>query len=126
MVGLIARSALFTSIAALLFGCATKPDPIDRLVASLSPPRSSVAPLRIYHAWDEGMYPALELPATASTDEVVEKALRMSQIGGGVYGPKVSYKIKKLRLVREEGGCLPNQYTAVLVQTKFREKIVLL
>jgi starvation-inducible outer membrane lipoprotein len=29
------RSTLFTIIAALLVGCATTPDPIDRLVASL-------------------------------------------------------------------------------------------
>lgn len=120
------RSALFTIFAAILVGCATRPDAIDGLVANLSPPHSSASPFRIYHSWDEGTFPILDVPTNASTDEVVERALQMSQFGGGVPGPKVSFKIMRVRVVREEGGNLPNQYTAVLIQTKFGEKIVLL
>jgi hypothetical protein len=114
------RSILFSIFAALLVGCATKPDPIDRLVAKLSPPHPSGKPY-VSFGWDSGIFPVLGLPQTASTDELVSKALHMngnSQV--------TDYEILKIREVHEEHGNLPNRYTAVLIQTKFGQKIVLL
>ena len=100
------RSIFFIIVVALVAGCATTPDPIDRLVAGFS---SS------HGLWTRGLFPAIKLPGTASTDEVVAKVLE---------GQVASYKILKARPVHIQGS-LPDLYTAVLVQTNVGEKIVL-
>jgi hypothetical protein len=93
-------------LSGVLFGCATKPDAIDRLVNSLS---SS------HGLWQNGLSPVIELPATASTEEVVSKVLARQA---------TSYKILKVRYVHIQGS-LPDLYTAVIVETDVGEKIVL-
>jgi hypothetical protein len=103
------RSILFSIFAALLVGCATTAaDPIDQLVTRLStPPQSGL--------WQNGLFPIIKLPATASTNEVLAKVLER-QVD--------SYKVLKIRQVHIPGN-LPDLYTAVLIQTSAGEKIVL-
>lgn len=124
-VGLITRTTFYAIVAALVLGCATKPDQIDQLVAKLSPPHPP-GHVFAFSAWRNGLYPVLGLAATASADEVVSKALQMSRFGGGISGPKVEHKILKIRVVQVEEGGSPNAFTAVLIQIKAGQKIVLL
>ena len=106
----IMRSIFFSIFAALLVGCATTTaDPIDQLVSRLSTPPQS-------HLWQNGLFPIIKLPATASTDEVLAKVLERQV---------ASHKILKIRQVHIPGS-LPDLYTAVFVQTSAGEKIVLL
>ena len=105
------RSILIVIVAALLAGCITTRnpvdhDPIDQLVTSLS---SS------HGLWRRSSPPAIKLPATASTKEVVAQALE---------GKVASYKILKSRPVHIQGS-LSDLYTAVLIQTNAGEKIVI-
>lgn len=113
------RSILFSIVTALLIGCVATPDPIDQLVARLS---QQAVPGRVSatFSWDSGISPVLGLPPTASTDEVVSKAMKM-----GGHSQVTDYKILKIRTVREERGDLPHEYTAVLIQTPNGQKIVL-
>src|SRR5436305_573815 len=72
-VRLIMRAMLATIILVLLVGCATTPpDSIDRLAAELS----------ASGAWDNGGFPILSLPQTASPKEVVSKLFEMGLPGG--------------------------------------------
>ena len=120
------RLVILPIIAIVMTGCALPPeprvtasppaavaDPIDRLVADL---------LSSYGLWENGVFPILGLPETASTDEVVAKTFKMT---GFDKGQVTSYKVLKIRQVHIRGS-LPDLYTAVLVQTDFGEKIVLL
>lgn len=104
------RSVFFVIIAVMLIGCTTTAEPIDRLVTHLQS-----------YKWGNGGFPNLDLPQTASTQEVVSKVLKVTSIN---QGRVTSYNILKIRHVRIRGG-LPNLYTAVLVKTNFGEKIVL-
>jgi hypothetical protein len=88
------------------------PDPIDRLVAELS----------ASHLWQNGSLPILDLPETASPEQVIERTLAMITFDKGHV---TSYRISKVRQVHIRGS-LPDLYTAALVQTNFGEKIVLL
>jgi hypothetical protein len=109
---LIMCSLLCIIVVLCLTSCATKPDPIDRLASDFS---SS------HGLWENGAFPMLGLPATASTEEVVAKTFKMT---GFDKGHVTSYKILKIREIHIQGS-LPDLYTAVLVQTDFGEKIVL-
>jgi hypothetical protein len=109
---LIVLPALFSIFAALLVGCAPKPDPIDFLVKDLS--SSSL--------WDNGIFPMLGLPETASIEQVVSETFKKT---GFDKGQVTSFKILRVRQVHIHGS-LPDLYTAVLVQTDLGEKIVLL
>ena len=105
------RLLFFVIIAVVLVGCTTTRNPvdhnpIDQLVTSLS---SS------HGLWRRSSPPAIKLPATASTKEVVAQALE---------GKVASYKILKSRPVQIQGS-LSDLYTAVLVQTNAGEKIVI-
>ncbi|MGA2867154.1 MAG: hypothetical protein ABSF95_21975 [Verrucomicrobiota bacterium] len=89
------------------------PDPIQRLVARLS---SS------HGLWQNGLFPKLDLPATASTEQVVSRVFQMS---GFDKGHVTTHRILETRQVRIPGS-LPDIYTAVLVDTDLGKKIVLL
>jgi hypothetical protein len=119
------RIAILPIIVIVMAGCASPPeprvaatptatvsDPIERLVADFS---------ASYGLWENGTFPMLGLPETASTDEVVAKTFKMT---GFDKGQVTSYKILKIRQAHIRGS-LPDLYTAVLVQTDFGEKIVL-
>ena len=106
------RVALFSILAALLAGCATKSDPVDRLVTRLS---SS------HGLWRNGEFPSLGLPASASTEQVVSKVFQMT---GFERGQVTTHRILKVRKARIPGD-LPDIYTAVVTDTDFGRKIVL-
>jgi hypothetical protein len=106
------RSTFFTIFAALLVGCSTTPDPIDHLVADFS---------ASYGLWENGIFPILGLPETASSEQVIKKTFEMT---GFDKGHLTSYKIVEIRQVHIRGS-LPDLYTAALVQTDLGEKIVL-
>jgi len=105
------RLILLAAMAPLLVGC-SKTDPIENLVARLSS----------NHFWENGEYPNLGLPATASTEQVVSRVFQMI---GFDRGHVTSHKILKVREVHIPGS-LPDIYTAVLVETNFGKKIVIL
>src|SRR5205823_13399605 len=105
------RHTLFI-IAALLAGCATTPDSIDRLVSRLSSE----------HSWEQGGYPSLGLPATSSIEQVVSRVLERS---GSDKQRVTTHKILKVREVSIPGS-LPGIYTAILVGTDLGGKVVLL
>ena len=121
-VRLIMRSIYLSIFAALLTGCAAAPeshtrastsqvlttDPIDQLVTKLSSE----------HLWQNGASPILDLPETASTEQVVKKVFEMT---GFDRGHVKSYTILKVREVQIQGGL----FSAALVQTDIGEKIVL-
>ena len=90
----------------------TAVDPIDQLVEKLS-----ASPL-----WQNGRYPDLDLPKTASTDEIVARVFEVTGLDQGY--AKVQ-RILETRLVQIRGDSLGN-YTAVLVDTDLGRKIVLL
>ncbi len=106
------RTALVIILIALWAGCATA-DPIDNLVTNLS---SS------HGMWINGIAPIIELPETATTEQVVERVFKMT---GFDEGQVTRFKILETRTVHIQGS-VPDLYTAVLVETKFGEKIVLL
>ena len=106
------RFTPFIIIAALMAGCATKPDSIDRLVSRLSSD----------HSWEQGDYCGLGLPATNSTEQVVSRVLAVS---GSDKKHVTTYTILKVREVSIPGS-LPGIYTAVLVDTDLGRKVVLL
>ena len=105
------RYTLFI-IAALLAGCATAPDSIDRLVSRLSSD----------HSWEAGSYLTLGLPATSSVEQVVAKVLQRSDLDGKSV---TTHKILTVQQVSIPGS-LPGIYTAVLVDTDLGRKVVLL
>src|SRR2546422_3494314 len=72
--------------------------------------------------WRNGMSPILELPATASTEQVVSRVFQMT---GFDRGHVTSHKILKVRDVSIPGS-LPDIRTAVVVDTDLVSKIVLL
>lgn len=84
-------------------------DPIGRLMANLS---------ATHGLWMNGRSPAIRLPETASTGQVLEQVFRMT---GFDQGHVTSFKILTTRQIRLDGG----SYTAALVQTNLGEKVVL-
>jgi hypothetical protein len=103
------RSVLFAILTALLAGCATTPDQIDRLVTNLSS----------NGMWANGAGTDIRLPETASTEQVTERVFQLNP------GNVRLTKILKIRQVRIGDGSHA-LYTAVLVQTDLGQKIVLL
>ena len=80
------------------------------------------AQLSASHLWQNGIFSQIDLPANASTDEVVAKVIEMASFNEGKL---TSYKIIKAKGVQIKGSP-PDRYTAVLLQTNFGEKIILL
>jgi hypothetical protein len=101
------RITQFIIIAALVAGCATTPDSIERLVSRLSSD----------HSWERGDIFSLGVPAPASTEQVVSAVLKIYHM--------TSYRILTVREVRIPGS-LPNPYIAVLTDTDEGRKVVLL
>jgi hypothetical protein len=109
-------------IAALLVGCARTPDSIDGLVADLS---------STHGMWVNGYFLDIRLPETAPTQQVVEQVFKQAIFDTGratppVSGKVTSYKILKIRRVHIPDFSQSDGYTAVLVETNFGEKIILL
>ena len=100
------RSSLYAVIAVLLFGCATTPDPIDRIVAHLSADGGG-------GLWENGLYKPIDLPSAASPDQVVKRAIEMQGM--------TIYKIAQIRQVRIN----PDIFTAAYVHTSNGNKVVL-
>ena len=109
---LFMKQSLTCLAVALLVGCATTPDPIDRLVADFS---------ASHGLWENGVSPLLGLPETALPEQVIKRTFEMT---GFDKGHVTSYKILKIRQVHIQGS-LPDSYTAALIQTDFGEKIIL-
>ena len=113
------------SIVLLLVGCALLPDrsaAAEQAAAKVDPIARLVGSLSASHLWQNGRYPVLGLPATASTDEVIARVFEMT---GFQEGHAKRYRILETRLVQIPGS-LPYTYIAALVQTEFGDKIVLL
>jgi len=87
-------------------------DPIELLIKRLSK-----NPL-----WQNGEFPKIELPSTATIEQVASKVFQMISFD---QGRVTSYKILQIKKVQISGS-LPDRYTTVLVQTNLGEKIVLL
>ncbi|MFA5393731.1 MAG: hypothetical protein WC081_05575 [Candidatus Ratteibacteria bacterium] len=98
--------------AVFLVGCATIPDPIDRLTANYS---------ASHGLWENGAFPILDLPETTLPEQVIKRIFEMTGFDKGYV---TNYRILKIRQVHIQGS-LPDLYTAALVQTNFGEKIVL-
>lgn len=122
------RFALLLAIVGILCGCSTKQaahstatpkpaavqaDAIETLVSRLS---SS------HGLWENGLFPKLDLPASASTEQVVARVFQMT---GFDKGRVENYHILEIRRVRIPWAGL-DSYTAVLVDTELGKKIVLL
>jgi hypothetical protein len=95
----------FSIIVAVLAISATTSDRIDKLVVDLSSD-----PM-----WENGDSPALDLPETASTKQVVAETLKMTGFPVFPRGA-ITYKILEVRRVHIKGS-LPDLYTAVLLKT---------
>ena len=89
-------------------------DPIDRLVARLS---------NTHGLWGNGATPVLNLPLTATIEQVIAEVFRVTVFERGYV---TSYKIKQTKEVRIDVDMPLERYMAVLVQTKLGEKIVLI
>ncbi len=93
---------------------AAQPDSIDLLVARLA---SS------HGFWINGLSLTLSLPATASTEEVLARVFQMT---GFDKGHVSTHRVLETRQVRIPDSFPDAAYTAVLVETDFGRKIVLL
>jgi hypothetical protein len=136
---LIVRSTSVFSIAALLLGCALLPDwsaAAEQAAANSDPITTLVERLSASHLWKNGTFPILELPATASTDEVIARVFEKTSLAEGRV---TQYRILETRLVQIPESVpypsiaatriqetLPYTYIAALVRTDFGDKIVLL
>ena len=74
------------------------------------------------HFWQNGKFPAIDLPETATPDEVLSHLFKMTTFDKGRAS---SFKILEAKSVTIRGS-LPDTYTAVLVNTDLGPKIVLL
>jgi hypothetical protein len=107
------RPTFFAIFAALFVGCATAPDPIDHLVAELSSTGG---------VWRNGYFPILDLPQTASLEDVIKKRLNRDLPIGKV----AHYKLLKIRPVHIPSETSSDLYTAVIVRLDSGDKIVLI
>jgi hypothetical protein len=82
------------------------PDPIDRLIESLP----------THGLWINGIFPKVELPATATASHVVAECMAIAHID--------KYSIVEVRDVAMPG--ITEKYRAVLVSTSDGQKIVLM
>ena len=73
--------------------------------------------------WINGFTPTIDLPATASINQVLEQ---MFKVIGFDDGRVISYQIVETRPVRIHDGIQDSSFTAVLVETNLGRKVVLL
>jgi len=108
------RTKFLIVLIGLLVGCATRPDPVARLVTDLS---------ATHGMWENGIFSNLGLPQTASPEDVVHKLFNM----GLPDGEAAHYKILKIQQVHipiaEIGS---DVYTAIIVRKDSSNKIVLI
>ena len=109
-------------VAWLMVGCVSTSDPIDRLVADLSSTDGM---------WVNGYWQGVTLPKTASPNQIVEQYFKESYFDTGRTTPPVTghitnYTILKIRQVDISYSNQHDLRTAVLAQTSFGEKIILL
>jgi hypothetical protein len=102
---------LFVALTRWTFAAMTN-NPIDILVAQLSND----------HFWQNGVFPVINLPETASPNEVIAQCFKMT---GFNEGRIKTYKILETKTVRIPGS-LPVTYTAALVDSDLGQKIVLI
>ena len=111
------RSAFYIVLTGLLVGCATTTDPVACLVAKLSATHGD------WDYWENGIFSVLDLPRTASPEDVIHKLFNM----GLPYGETAHYKILKIQQIHipiaEVGSDL---YTAIIVRKDSSDKIVLI
>jgi ankyrin repeat protein len=109
------RWSIIAFVAALLVaGCSSTPDPIDRLVTELSSTQGM---------WVNGYWQGVNLPKTATPKQVVEQYFKESYFDTGQV---TNYTILKVRQVDIPYSNQHDLRTAVLAQTSFGEKIILL
>ena len=123
------RTTLLLVVLALLCGCSTRqqpsvtpslkpqgaqPDPIAALVTRLS---------ATHGLWINGMFPDLDLPATAPTQQVLEQVFKKT---GFDKGNVRTFQIIETRQVQIPAAGFSDAFTAVLVETDLGRKIVLL
>ena len=89
------------------------PDPIIALVERLSADRSG--------DWVNGLYPRLDLPATATVEAVFDRMFQRSPFNEGFVS---DYTIVEMRPVVIEG-LRPEPYTAAIVDTNLGRRIIL-
>jgi hypothetical protein len=116
------RSGVFVLVAALMAGCATKPDPINRCVAQLSG-----------GIFLNGFPSGVAVPPTASMHEIISRIFQARYPG-----QVTKFKILEVRQVHIGDAPLPendsasqkmdgpNEYTAVLADTNIGQKIIIM
>lgn len=116
------RSGIFILLAALMAGCATKPDPINQCVAKLSG-----------GIFLNGFPSGVDVPPTASMHEMISRIFQVRYPGR-----VTKFKILEVRQVHIIDAPLPendpasqqkdgpNEYTAVLVDTNIGQKIIIM
>ncbi len=111
---MIMRPFLVPILASLVVGCATKPDPIDRLVADYT---------ATHGMWVNGEFPILGLPETASQEQVIKRALEMHDFSSDDVDSCKILKVRRIHIPptnRNDRGLF-----AALVQVNTGQKIVL-
>jgi len=89
-------------------------DPIDRLVARLSSDGM----------WQNGLFKPVDLPQSASPEEVISQVDKLTGLYQG--GKLTSYRIIETRQVQIISSITGGKFTAVLLDTNLGKKIVLL
>ena len=126
-------------IAPLLLGCILLPHPsasTEPAAAKSDPIATLVETLSASHLWRNGIFLSVELPATASADEVIAGMFEKLSLDEGQV---TRYRILETRLVQipknlpytnipgvRTTETLPYTYIAALVRTDYGDKIVLL
>jgi hypothetical protein len=119
------RPVTVFSIAALLLGCALLADPsaaAEQAIAKGDPIGALVERLSASPLWRNGRNPIVELPVTATPDEVIARVFEQISFDEGQV---TQYRILETRLVQIPGQ-LQDTYVATLVSTNVGNKIVLL
>jgi hypothetical protein len=108
----IAMTVLCLALASCVGTKPTVADPIDTLVTNLN---------ASHGLWINGMYPIIELPADAKTEQVLAAAVKMT---GFDQGHIKTYKIVEVRTVQINTG-RAEPYSAALVESDLGMKIFL-
>lgn len=111
------KQALVIMVALLLFGTG------QYVLAGITNSPIEVLATRLAddHFWRNGTFPAIDLPKTATPDEVLAQLFKMTTFGESRI---TSFKILETKEVTIRGP-LPDTYTAVLIDSDLGQKIVL-
>jgi hypothetical protein len=105
------KRAILLGIAFLLAAASAQADALDTILSGYD-----FGPM-----WNEGTYPVIHLPPSASTEQVVAMAFAETNFTG----KGKDYRILETRKVRIPG-TLPDRYTAVLIRTGHQGAVFLL